>query len=67
MSISGPRLKGEVGDALGRTVGGINNENRVKQLKKEVAVRTLIDEYNREANSWSGETSTQDTQNVDST
>ncbi|CAM9764264.1 unnamed protein product [Scytosiphon promiscuus] len=29
--------QGDAGDALGRTVGAINNENSVKQLKKEVA------------------------------
>eukprot|EP00752_Nemacystus_decipiens_P012116 g10741.t1 len=27
---------GEAGDALGRTVGGVNTENRVKQLRKEI-------------------------------
>ena len=31
--------KGDGGDTFGRTVGAINNENRVKQLKKEVMVR----------------------------
>ncbi|CBN79191.1 Bardet-Biedl syndrome protein 7 [Ectocarpus siliculosus] len=29
--------QGEAGDASGRTVGDVNDENRVKQLKKEVA------------------------------
>lgn len=29
----------EAGDASGRTVGDVNDENRVKQLKKEIAVR----------------------------
>jgi len=31
--------KGDEGDAFGRTIGDINTANRVKQLKKEVAVR----------------------------
>ncbi|CAM9371775.1 unnamed protein product [Ectocarpus sp. 13 AM-2016] len=29
--------QGEAGDASGRTVGDVNDENRVKQLKKEIA------------------------------
>lgn len=32
-------LQGEAGDAFGRTIGGVNTENRVKQLRKEVEVR----------------------------